>query len=128
MPANSKPRKSMQQRSVKVPMMATTRDGLAIQMHTTLETLINRPDVDSFNRLFRIILAVETASPTPELVGMSDALNDVSERFVRIGKIGVNAQESEKLKQGSAIIDGKLPTIPQNVLKEAIRQVNRMWK
>lgn len=128
MPANAKPRKAMQQRAIKVPMMATTRDGLAIQMHTTLETLINRPDVDSFNRLFRIILAVETASPTPELVGMSDALNDVSERFVRIGKIGVNAEEAEKLKQGSAIIDGKLPMIPQNVLKEAIRQVNRMWK
>ena len=101
MPANSKPRKAMQQRAVKVPMMATTRDGLAIQLHTTLETLINRPDVESFNRLFRIILAVETASPTPELVGMSDALNDVSERFVRIGKIGVNAVEAEKLKQGS---------------------------
>lgn len=128
MPASSKPRKTMKPRIVKVPMMSTTRDGLALELHATLETLIHRPDVDSFNRLFRIILAVETASHTPELLPMSDALNDISERFVRVGKIGLSGDEANRLRAGSAVIDLKLPTIPQNVLKESIKQVNRMWK
>ena len=98
-----------------VPMMRTTHDELAMGLHIAIETLIARPDVDNYNDLsLRFITLGRVVGKQQYMEQAKQAMLDIAARFERVGKFGVNAAEAEALRQASGQMDRALPKIPLN--------------
>lgn len=108
-------------RRVHVPMMKNSRDNLALQLHAAVETLIGAPGIDAFNRVSKMVARTESALGRPDacLNAAKEALYAISERFARVGKVGVSDEEAKRLKTASGDIDKLLPKIPANVMRQA---------
>lgn len=117
---NRKPRKQHKARAVDVPMMPETRDRLALSMHMAVEALIMAPSVETYNSL-------STKLCTLSNVGMNcrgyfvatAAVQDICDRYERIGKVGVSATEAEALRSSVGDLDRMLASIPVNKLVAA---------
>lgn len=103
-----------------IPMMRTTHDELAMGLHIAIETLIARPDVDTYNDLsLRFITLGRVVGKQQYMEQAKGAMLDIAARFERMGKFGVNAAEAEALRQASGQMDMALPKIPVNKLWQA---------
>lgn len=107
-----------------VPMTSEARDRLALELRTSVETLIAAPSPDSYNQVSKMLAALATAGmECPALDSSSRTMNAICDRFERIGKVGLTDSEALALRQGAAGVDARLPFLPLNKLNKAVAQV-----
>lgn len=120
MAKNKKPRKQRKERAVHLPMMAGTRDRLALSLHLAVEVLINRPTVDSYNSLSTKFCTLSNAGiDNDALRSGSLALVAICDRYERVGKVGVTGDEAAALRDSVGLLDAALASIPANKLAAA---------
>lgn len=141
MARSSKPRKAYNpnKHRLHVPMTAQTRDGLALQLHMTVEAMATQPSEALGGKLARILMAMANAITynSPVLIkdrtdsdavavkGALAALQAIEERFDRVGKYGVSGDEITALRAAAGGLDQSLARIPFNVLQASIHAANR---
>jgi hypothetical protein len=125
MSKSAKPRKAHREKPIHVPMMTENRDALALQMHTAVETLIQRPSVDSYNRISKMLATMTYAGMKADCLNMAtDTVNAVCDRFDRVQAIGLSDKEAETLRAMAGELDWMIGKIPSNVFKAAAATVN----
>ena len=118
-------RKAYRQKPIHVPMMRESRDSLAMQLHARIESLILAPSIDSCNEVSKVLATMaEAGMKSDSLDAATEAVNSVIDRWERVKRIGVSAQEAETLRQSAGRLDVLLPSIPVNVLKAARAMVS----
>jgi hypothetical protein len=118
-----KPRKF---RPIHVPMMPESRNALALQLHAAVETLINRPSIDSYNALSKMLATMTDAGITDECLNMAtETLNGICDRYERVQRIGLSDKEGENLRAMAGELDWLIGKIPVNVFRASAAMVNR---
>jgi hypothetical protein len=119
------PRKAHRPKPIHVPMMAEGRDALAMQMHAAVETLIQRPSIDSYNRVSKMLATMNYAGLKADCLDMAtDTVNAVCDRYERVKAIGLSDKEAEMLRAMAGELDWMIGKIPVNVFKAAAATVN----
>lgn len=107
-----------------VPMFSESHRRLALELHTSMETLIVRPSVDAYNRVSKMLAALARAGLAgAELDLANGTMSDICDRYERVRKIGVKGIEAEQLRLAAGAIDRKLPFLPINRVKTAVVEV-----
>lgn len=118
-------RKAYRPKPVHLPMMKESRDALAMHLHARVESLILAPSIDSCNEVSKVLATMSYAGlDSVALDAASEAVNAIIDRWERVKRIGVSAQEAEVLRQSAGRLDVLLPKIPVNVLKAARAMVH----
>jgi len=125
MAANKKPRnKARRPRAVNIPMMAGTRDNLALELRLAIEALIEAPSPDTYNQLSKMLAAINYTGTQGKWLDLAtETLTAVCERYERVGKVGASEFEAESLRRASAGLDAMLGTIPMNRFRDAVARV-----
>lgn len=107
-----------------VPMVTETHRRLALELRLAAEALIGAPSPVTYNTLSKMLAALNRAGlHVPALDNATATMNDVVDRFERVGKVGVSDAEAEQLRQAIANIDGGLARMPVNKFAEAVAAV-----
>ncbi len=107
-----------------VPMCSETHRRLALELRTSIETLIARPSVDAYNQASKMLAALGRAGLTGVALDMAnDTMSGICDRYERVRKVGTSDIEAEQLRQAAGGIDRRLPFIPLNRVKKAIVEV-----
>lgn len=138
---SAKPRRAYNpdKRRVHIPMHAETRNSLALDLHTAVETMVAQPTSATAFRLAKILAALANAInyQSPKLikdrtdpdalavVGALKALEAIEARFDRLGKYGMAGDEITALRAAAGGLDESLARIPFNVLQASIHAANR---
>ncbi len=102
-------------RALNIPMMRETRDGLALALHAAVETLIERPSIESYNVVSVNLMTIGRAcGPQPCIESAKQAMLEVYARYKRVGKIGANADDAQALRIAAGAMDGLLARVPVN--------------
>jgi hypothetical protein len=119
-----KPRnKKYQPRVPRIPLMAETRDHLALDLHMAVETLIGAPSREAFNELSKRFITMQKVVGAADYLEIAKrALLDIAARFERVGKFGVNAAEAEALRKASGSMDQALAGVTLDKLHQAAVQ------
>ena len=139
MASNKKPHKQYKEKSVHLPMMAASRDQLAMKLHLNVEALIASPTSDAFNELCKKVASITDALShlrNRSIVDDKDAaanairtavmtLNQIQERTSRTGTLAVTDTEAISLRNASGAMDVELARIPKNVMDASIYLVKR---
>ena len=129
MSSNKKPRKKYREKIIHVPMMAKSRDALALQLYAAVKTLIHAPSVDACNEVSKKLAIMRDAGlDTVALTTAMLVIDSVIDRFSRVGKIGISQSETEALQTAAGQLDRQLATIPVNVLKASRYIVNKRFE
>jgi hypothetical protein len=116
-------RKSFQP-GANVPMVTETHRRLALELRMATETLIERPSVDAYNQLSKMLAALCNAGMQSESLELATStMNLVCDRYERVGKVGANEAEASSLRQAVAELDAAIPKIPVNKFKGAVANV-----
>lgn len=127
MAANRKPRKQHKARTPSIPMMAATRDRMALDLHAAVETLIHAPDIESYNHVSTKLIALgRVAGERDCLESAKEAMGAICDRFQRVGKMGVSEHEAHQLRKASGDMDSMIGTIPVNRMIKAEVET-RIW-
>jgi uncharacterized protein YyaL (SSP411 family) len=93
-------------RHASIPMMAETRDRLALALRMSFETLITTPTVESYNAASLQLVTLGRAMGKQEYLERAKAaLLAIAGRFERVGKMGVSGPEAAVLRDTSRLID-----------------------
>lgn len=112
------------QANADVPMGTESYKRLALELHMTGETLIERPSPETFNTMSKMFAALSRAGMVGEAIDLAtDTMNEVCDRYTRIGKVGLSREEAAQLRLAIANIDDRLPQLPVNRLNRAIVEV-----
>lgn len=139
MAANKKPRKKYREKAIHLPMMAGSRDSLAMKLHLNVEAMIASPSSDAFNELCKKVASLNDALSHLRgraIVDDKDAaanairttirtLHDIHERSERTGTLSVTEFEALSLRNASGAMDVELARIPKNVMDASIHLVKR---
>lgn len=107
-----------------VPMTTESHRRLALQLRLAAESLIGAPTPESYNTLSKMLAALKRAGLKLQAVDDATAtMNLICDRFERVGKVEVSADEAEELRRALARIDGGMWRLPINLLAEAIASV-----
>lgn len=123
----SKPRrnKAYKPRPANIPMMAETRNSLALELHLATETLIAAPSPDTYNQLSKMLAALRNAGATDACIDQaSDAMLVICDRYERVGKVGVADTEAAVLRQAAGGIDHQIGTVPTNKFRQSVADVS----
>lgn len=105
-------------------MVTETHRRLALELRLATEALIGAPSPVTYNTLSKMLAALNRAGlEAPALSEATDTLNEVVDRYERIGKVGMKAAEAAALRQSIAAIDGAMARIPVNKFAEAVAAV-----
>ena len=126
MSANKKPRnKAHKPRAVNIPMMATTRNSLALKLHLMIEALIEAPSPDTYNQLSKKLAQLVYTGAQGKCLDMAtDVLTAVCDRFERVGRVGTSELEAKALRMAGVGLDSLLGTIPINKVEDAGARVS----
>ncbi len=125
MAANKKPRKAYQSRAPSVPMQKSTRDSIALDLHLAVEALISAPSPDTYNQLVKMMETIQrTGAAGHPLQSAMITLAKICDRYDRVKKVGVSAEEAEQLRHASAGIDEMIGRIPMNKFRAAVAGVS----
>ena len=92
-------RKAYRPKPVHMPMMKESRDALAMQLHARVESLILAPSIDSCNEVSKMLATMSHAGlDSAALDAASEAVNAIIDRWERVKRIGVSAQEAEVVR------------------------------
>ena len=110
-------------------MMTESRDALAMQMHTAVDTLIQRPSIDAYNRMSKMLASMKYSGLSAEcLDAATEILNGVCDRYERMQKIGLSDKEAENLCAMVGELDWLLSKIPVNVFKASVAAVHHNFE
>lgn len=137
MASNRRPRKAYKPKSIHLPMMASSRDSLAMKLHLNVESLIAAPDSDAFNELCKKVASITDALSHLRgraIVDDRDAaanavrtcvstLAAVHERAMVNSKLVITEFEAMSLRNAAGSLDVELARIPKNVMDAAITTV-----
>ena len=105
-------------------MTTEARNRLALELRASVETLVACPSPNAFNRLSKMLAALAGAGmDCAALEAASSTMNEICDRYERIGKVGLRDTEGEALRAAAGGIDQRLPYLPVNKLAEAVAQV-----
>jgi hypothetical protein len=126
MARSKKPRnKAYHPRQVAIPMMAATRNSLALELHLATEALIAAPSPATYNQLSKMLAALRRSGSTATCVDLaSDAMLAICDRYDRVEKVGVSEAEAAILRQTAGGLDHQIGTIPVNKFKQSIADVS----
>lgn len=97
---------------------------LALELHTTGETLMARPSPDSYNQMSKMFAALARVGMTGEAIDLATAtMLAICDRYERVGKVGVSDDEASALRLAIASIDECLPKVAVNELRRAVAEV-----
>ena len=146
MAQSEKPRKKYREKPVHLPMMAESRDRMAMRLHLNVEALIASPSSEAFNELCKKVSALTDAlthlrgrpifddkdAAANAIRTAIATLTQIQERSERTGSLGVTEVEALSLRNASGVMDVELGRIPKNVLDASIilvkRQINEKLK
>ncbi len=134
MASNKKPRKPYKQKPIHLPMMAESRDRMAMRLHLNIETLISSPSSEAFNELCKKVASLTDAlshlrgrpivddkdAAANAIRTMVMTLAQIQERSERTGGLGVTDLEAVSLRNASGVMDVEMGRIPKNVLDASI--------
>jgi len=107
-----------------VPMGSETYKRLMLELFAACETLINRPSVDAYNTMSKMLAQLARAGVYGEGIDLgTDTLSNVCDRYERVHRIGLTEDEAQDLRESIRSIDRALPKVPVNVLQRAIAEV-----
>lgn len=116
------------QAKANVPMIATTRDRLALEIRMAGESLAARPSIDAYNTLSKMLAALSRAGMRPDLLAPGTALmNRICDRYEQSGAITVECEEAAGLRQVVANIDAALHRIPLQRFNRAVAEVEAFF-
>lgn len=117
-------RRAQFQPKANVPMFTETRDRLAMEIRMAGETLINRPSIDSYNTLSKMLAALTRAGMATDIVGPgTKVMCAICDRYEQTRTITVECEEAAGLRQAIAGIDASLPRIPLQRFAQAVAEV-----
>jgi hypothetical protein len=134
MASNKKPRKPYKQKPIHLPMMAESRDRMAMRLHLNVETLISSPSSEAFNELCKKVASLtdalshlrgkpivdDTDAAANAIRTMVMTLAQVQQRSERTKALGVTDLEAVSLRNASGVLDVEMGRIPKNVLDASI--------
>ncbi len=134
MASNKKPRKKYREKAIHLPMMAESRDRMAMRLHLNVEAMIEKPDSNSFNELCKKVAAMSDSLSHLRgraIVDDKDAaanavrtmvmtLAQIQERSGRINVLSVSEAEAVSLRTAAGKMDEALAQIPKNVMDASI--------
>lgn len=105
-------------------MFSETHRRLALELRTSIETLIVQPSPTAYNQVSKMLAALSRAGLAGAALDMAnDTMSDIYDSYVPVGKVGASDIEAEQLRLASGGIDRKLPFIPLNRIKKAVAEV-----
>ncbi|MBY0237893.1 MAG: hypothetical protein K2X55_01115 [Burkholderiaceae bacterium] len=108
----------------RVPMTSPARNRLALELATSVETLLAQPSPGAFNQVSKMLAALAGAGmKSPALDQASNTMNLICDRYERVGKVGASADEAAALRAAIAGIDQALPRLAVDVLARAVAEV-----
>jgi hypothetical protein len=124
MPRSTAPRRERRQRAANRPMMLETHRRLALELRLAVESLAGAPSPDSYNVLSKMLAALDRAGVRlPQLREATVTMNTICDRYERVGKIGLKAEEVEALRRAVAELEAELPQVRLNVFARAVAEV-----
>jgi hypothetical protein len=121
----TKRNKAYKPRSVRIPMMAETRNSLALELHLATEALIAVPSPETYNQLSMMLASLRRAGAMHACIDQaSDAMLSICDRFDRVGKVGVAESEAAILRQAAGGIDSQIGTVAVNKFKQSVADVS----
>lgn len=113
---------------VRMPMMAETRNSLALELRLAVAALVQAPSVDTYNQLNQMLAAVAWAADGQAdirrvALSLDLALRQVATRFERIEAVTVTALEATTLHAGIDLLDGLLGQLCMFRFREAVARV-----
>ena len=140
MAQSKKPRKRYKEKPVHLPMMAESRDRMAMKLHLNVEALIASPSSDAFNELCKKVSALTDAlshlrgrpifqdkdAAANAIRTCVATLTQIHERAERTDTLAVTEVEALSLRNASGALDVALAKIPKNVLDASILITKRM--
>lgn len=133
-----KPRHKQRQHRVIVPLMRTTYDTKALELHLYVEACIESPCFDTLNTLAVRLAAITAAvfavggaidghrHHDNSIRQMAVALESAQVRFDAIGLWSVRGIEMHAMRQLAGCLDGAIRKLPFNVLRNAERFVDNI--
>lgn len=106
-----------------VPMVAETRDWLALEIRIAGESLIARPSIDSYNVLSKMFAVLSRAGMDDDLVNTgSRIMGRICDRYEDMRSI-TESEEAAGLRQAVVDIDAGLHRVPLQRLERAVAEV-----
>lgn len=107
-----------------IPMGTETYERLALQLHTSCTTLIERPSPDSFNQMSKMFAALCNVGMAGDAIDLATGtMSDICDRYEQHLLVTVTECEAEWLRLAVASIDERLHQVPVNRLARAVSQV-----
>ena len=101
-------------------MQATTRDSVALDLHSAVDALIRWPSPGAYNRLSGLLATLVRCEVAGDAIDSATAvLVDICDRYERMEKVGVSGSEAEKLRIAVVGLDAKIGMIPVNRFAES---------
>ena len=139
MAQSKKPRKTYKPKAIHMPMMAESRDRMAMRLHLNVETLIASPSSEAFNELCKKVASLTDALSHLRgrpIANDRDAaanairtavatLTQIQERAERTETLGVTDTEALSLRNASGVMDLELGRIPKNIIDASIAIIKR---
>lgn len=111
-----------------VPMATESRDRLALELRMAGESLIARPSIDAYNTLSKMLAALNRAGLREQLLDPgTTVINGICDRFEQSGRITVEPEDAELLRQALADIDAGLHRVPLQRLARAVAEVEAFF-
>ncbi len=121
-------RRKVFQPNANIPMVRETHRRLALQLRMAGESLIAAPSIDTYNQLSKMLAAMNRAGMAGIAIDRATTtMNQICDRFERVGRIGVSESESATLRTALADIDTFLPAIPVNKIERAVAEVETFF-
>jgi hypothetical protein len=124
MPRSTAPRRERRQRAANRPMMQETHRRLALELRLAVESLAGAPSPDSYNVLSKMLAALSRGGIRLAALETATAtMNQICDRYERVGKVGLKDDEAQALRHAVALIEATLPKMPVNVFARAVAEV-----
>ena len=129
MPASKRPRHAHQVRPLRIPMMDSTRDEFAMQLHLALEQMRRMPTVDAYDAIGGILNVVQVAirnevrfKAEARVITSGAAAMQAFERKVGAG-LPLRDHELAPLQAAVNQVDELLPRLSVTALHQAAQEV-----
>lgn len=124
MPRPNAQRRPARRWTANTPMVRETHRRLALELRLAVESLVGAPSPASYNVLSKMLAALRRAGvATTALEPATVAMNQICDRFERVGKVGLSGDEAATLRREAANLERLLPALPVNVFAKAVAEV-----
>lgn len=120
--------KQYRPKPVTVPMMQSTRDGIALDLHLAVEALIHAPSKLTYDQLNRMVATLAIAGGELwerrlALVRMAETTTEIAAREALVHFLVLSDEDRAALRAGAGQVDDLLVGMCANKFKDALRRV-----